>query len=67
MLEGEQCPQTPRSTIRAKAREAAIIAEGDTMRMVGTGPRRALVLILHDSDKPGGYALPEAPPLKPCD
>ena len=69
VLEGEQCLQTTRSTIRARARQSAIVAEGDTMRMVGTGtgPRRALVIILHDSDKPGGYSLHDAPPLKPCD
>ena len=69
VLEGEQCLQTTRSTIRARARQSAIVAEGDTMRMVGTGtgPRRALVLILHDADKPGGYTLQDAPPLKPCD
>ena len=68
VLEGEQCLQTTRATIRARAGEGAIVAEGDTMRMVGTGigPRRALVLILHDSDKPGGYTLQTGPPLKPC-
>ena len=69
VLEGEQCLQTTRTTIRTRARQSAIVAEGDTMRMVGTGTgaRRALVLILHDSDKPGGYTLQDAPPLKPCD
>ena len=69
VLEGEQCLQTTRSTVRARAGQGAIVAEGDTMRMVatGTGPRRSLVLILHDSDKPGGYPLENAPPLKPCD
>jgi quercetin dioxygenase-like cupin family protein len=68
VLDGEQCLQTTRSTIRARAGQSAIVAEGDTMRMVGTGtgPRRALVLILHDSDKPGGLPLENAPPLKPC-
>jgi quercetin dioxygenase-like cupin family protein len=69
VLEGEQCLQTTRNAIRARARQSAIVAEGDTMRMVGTGtgPRRALVLILHDSDKPGGYTIESAPSLKPCD
>jgi quercetin dioxygenase-like cupin family protein len=69
VLEGEQCLQTTRNAIRARARQSAIVAEGDTMRMVGTGtgPRRALVLILHDSDKPGGHTIESAPSLKPCD
>ena len=69
VLDGEQCLQTTRTTVRARAGQGAIVAEGDTMRMVGTGtnPRRALVLILHDSDKPGGYTIENAPPLKACD
>lgn len=68
VLEGEQCLQTTRTTIRARAGQGAIVAEGDTMRMVatGTGPRRSLVLILHDADKPGGYTLATAPQLKSC-
>ena len=68
VLEGEQCLQTTRTTIRAGAGQGAIVAEGDTMRMVGigTGPRRALVLILHDADKPGGFTLQNGPALKSC-
>ena len=68
VLEGEQCLQTTRTTIRAGANQGAIVAEGDTMRMVGTGtgPRRALVLILHDADKPGGFTLEKGPALKSC-
>lgn len=68
VLEGEQCLQTTRTTITAAAGHGAIVAEGDTMRMVGTGtgPRKALVLILHDADKPGGVALDAPIPLKNC-
>jgi quercetin dioxygenase-like cupin family protein len=68
VLKGEQCLQTTRSTITARAGWGAIVAEGDTMRMVGTGsgPRRALVLILHDTDKPGGFVLDSAIQLKSC-
>jgi len=68
VLEGEQCLQTTRATIRARAGQGAIVAEGDTMRMMaaGTGPRRALVLILHDADKPGGFTIEKPPPLKSC-
>lgn len=68
VLDGEQCLQTTRSAIRARAGQGAIVAEGDTMRMVGTGtgPRRALVLILHDADKPGGYTLEDGLVPKGC-
>jgi quercetin dioxygenase-like cupin family protein len=68
VLEGEQCLETTRTTIRAVAGEGAIVAEGDTMRMVGTGagPRKALVLILHDADKPGGFTLDAPVALKSC-
>lgn len=68
VLEGEQCLETTRTTIRAAAGEKAIVAEGDTMRMVGigSGPRKALVLILHDADKPGGFTLDAPIPLKRC-
>jgi hypothetical protein len=60
--------RTRRTTIRARAGQGAIVAEGDTMRMVGTGtgPRRALVLILHEADKPGGYTLDDALVFKTC-
>jgi quercetin dioxygenase-like cupin family protein len=68
VLEGEQCLQTTRTTIRARAGQGAIVAEGDTMRMVATGnaPRRALVVILHHADKPGGFTLDDPPQLKSC-
>lgn len=69
VLEGEQCLQTTRTTIRAHAGQGAIVAEGDTMRMVGTGtrPRRVLAIILHDPSKPAGSTLDNAPPMKNCD
>jgi len=68
VLEGEQCLRTRRTTIRARAGQGAIVAAGDTMRMVGTGtgPRRALVLILHEADKPGGYTLDDALVFNTC-
>jgi quercetin dioxygenase-like cupin family protein len=70
VLEGEQCLQTTRTTIRARAGQGAIVAEGDTMRMVGTGtgPRRVLALILNDAANPGnGLMLDDALPMKSCD
>ena len=67
VLEGEQCLETATTPIRAHAGEGAIVAEGETMRMLatGTGPRRALVLILHDADKPA-TAVVDAPSLHTC-
>ena len=69
VLEGEQCLQTTRSSIRATAGHGAIVAEGDTMRMVGTGngPRRALVLILHDADRPATSVVDASIPLRSCE
>jgi len=54
VIEGEQCLETPTGTIRAKAGETAIIDAGPAMRLVGTGtgPRRALVLVLHGAAQP---------------
>ena len=69
VLEGEQCLQTTRTTVRARAGQGAIVAEGDTMRMVGTGtgPRRVLALVLNDAAKPGrGLMLDDALPMKSC-
>lgn len=68
VLEGEQCLQTTRTTVRAHAGQSALVAEGDTMRMMatGTGQRRALVLILHDANRPAIVRLDNPPPLKSC-
>jgi quercetin dioxygenase-like cupin family protein len=54
VVEGEQCLETPDRAIRVKAGETAVIEGGPAMRLVGTGtgPRRALVLILHDAAQP---------------
>jgi hypothetical protein len=69
MLEGEQCLATTTTTIRARAGESAIVAAGETMQMVGigTGPRRYLVLVLHDADKPPSTVVDSSPPLKSCE
>jgi quercetin dioxygenase-like cupin family protein len=68
VFEGEQCLETTTATIHARAGEGAMVASGDTMRMVatGTGPRRALVLILHDADQPGGATVDNPPLLQSC-
>ena len=68
VLEGEQCLETTKAGIRTRAGEGAIAEEGETMRMVGigTGPRRAIVLVLHDSNRPQSTAVDNPPPLKSC-
>ena len=68
VLEGEQCLETTKTTISAHAGQAAIVPEGEIMRMVATGttPRRSLVLILHDAEKPPSTVIQNPPPLKTC-
>ena len=54
VVEGELCLETPDRAVRVKAGETAMIEGGPAMRLVGmgTGARRALVLILHDATRP---------------
>jgi quercetin dioxygenase-like cupin family protein len=68
VVEGEQCLQTTTATIKARAGEGAMVAAGDTMRLVVTGnaPRRALVLVLHDSDRPASTGVDSSVALKSC-
>ena len=68
VLEGEQCLETTKTGIRKRAGEGAIVEEGETMRMVGigNGPRRSLVLVLHDSNRPPATVVENPPPLKSC-
>jgi len=68
VLEGEQCLETTKTGIRKHAGQGAIVEEGETMRMVGigTGPRRSLVLVLHDSNRSPATVVDNPPPLKGC-
>jgi quercetin dioxygenase-like cupin family protein len=68
VLEGEQCLETTKAGIRKRAGEGAIVEEGETMRMVGIGdgPRRSLVVVLHDSSRPPATVVDNPPPLKGC-
>jgi len=68
VLEGEQCLETTKTGIQKHAGEGAIVEEGETMRMVGigSGPRRSLVLVLHDSNRPPATVVDNPPPLKSC-
>lgn len=68
VLEGEQCLETTKVGIQKHAGEGAIVEEGETMRMVGigSGPRRSLVLVLHDSNRPPASVVDDPPPLRSC-
>ena len=56
------------SLAAAEKAEGAIVAAGETMRMVGigTGPRRSLVLILHDAEQPASTVVQDPPALQRC-
>jgi quercetin dioxygenase-like cupin family protein len=68
VVAGEQCLETPRRGIRASAGQGAVVAAGDTMRLVATGaaPRRALVLILYDVRQKPTHIIDPSPALKAC-
>ena len=68
VVEGEQCMQLQHSAIRTKPGEYVIAPAGEVMQLsaIGTGPRRALVLVLHEADKPGTALVAEPPPLAEC-
>lgn len=68
VVAGEQCLETPSHVMRASVGQGAIVAAGDTMRLVATGTvaRRALALILYDAAQKPTQLIEPAPPLKAC-
>ena len=68
VVEGGQCLQTPDTTIVARAGQGALIRGGPAMRLsgVGTGRRRALVVVLHDAAHAWASAHGEWTPSGPC-
>ena len=54
MLSGSQCLETPGHTLVVNAGRSSIVQAGPPMRLstLGSSKRRALVLVLHDSNKP---------------
>ena len=54
MLSGTQCLETPGHTLVVSAGNSSVVRAGPPMRLstLGSAKRRALVLVLHDSDKP---------------
>jgi quercetin dioxygenase-like cupin family protein len=68
VLEGEQCLETPKGAIVARAGESAKVEAGPPMQLVGTGTgrRHALVLILHDSSQPAVIPASDWTPTGAC-
>ena len=68
VVEGSQCLQTPDTTIVARAGQDAVVSAGPPMRLsgIGSGTRRALVLVLHDGTRPWTTLHREWAPGGPC-
>jgi quercetin dioxygenase-like cupin family protein len=67
-LEGETCLETPQGKVVGRAGgEPVIVADGPMhLTATGTGRRRALVLILHDSSKPSSALVHDWHPKGLC-
>lgn len=68
-LEGSMCLETPEGTVHQRAGDPGRMVRGGLpMRLTGTGtgPRRSLVLILHDADKPYMIAATDWTPKGLC-
>jgi len=63
VVDGEQCLETPTRTYPMPKGATAMVAAGDTMRLVATGPgpRRALAVVVYDAAQPP-TARPDNPP-----
>jgi quercetin dioxygenase-like cupin family protein len=68
IVAGEQCLSTPEgshliSTGQSHMLPAGVIHQG---RVIGSGIRRALALVLHDAARPASHDLDDPPPLAAC-
>jgi quercetin dioxygenase-like cupin family protein len=68
VVAGEQCLEFSESSQRLSAGQSYIIPTDVIHRGIvsGSEARRALVLVLHDSDRPGSHDLADSTPLIPC-
>lgn len=68
IVEGEQCLETPEAGLRLTNGESRVLPSGTIHRgrVAGTGVRRALALILHDSTRPASHDLADPPALIAC-
>lgn len=69
MLSGTQCLETPGRTLVVGEGHSSIVQAGPPMRLstMGSAKRRALVLVLHDSDKPWVTMVTDWKPRGLCD
>jgi quercetin dioxygenase-like cupin family protein len=68
VLEGEQCLETPEGTLIVRAGESGVVRAGLPMVLAGggTGRRRAILLVLHDSAQPAGFPVQDWMPKGLC-
>ena len=68
MVSGAQCLRTPDATSVLRKGEGGFVAMGPPMMLTSVGPdtRRALVLVLHDSDQPWMTVTTEWRPTVSC-
>jgi quercetin dioxygenase-like cupin family protein len=69
VVAGEQCLDTPQIGQRLSGGQSHILPTGviHRGRVIGSGVRRALALILHDSALPASHDLGDPPPLVRCE
>ena len=68
IVAGGQCVETPSGATRIRAGESATVPAGPPMQLeaLGSAVRRALVLVVHDPDKPWMTAAPDWTPTGAC-
>lgn len=68
VVDGEQCLETPTRTYAMPKGTTAMVAAGDTMRLVATGPgpRRSLAIVVYDAAQPPTTRPDNPPALTRC-
>jgi len=68
VVDGDQCLETPRRTYPMSKGATAIVATGDTMRLVATGPgpRRSFAVVVYDAARPPTTRPDNPPALAVC-
>ena len=68
VVDGEQCLETPTRTYPMSKGGTAMVAAGDTMRLVATGPepRRSFAVVVYDASTPPTTRPDNSPALLTC-
>jgi quercetin dioxygenase-like cupin family protein len=68
VLDGEQCLETPSRIYPMSKGATAVVATGDTMRLVATGPgpRRSFAVVVYDAAQPPTTRPDNPPALLSC-